>query len=256
MCEITFSEFKSFVDVVTPEILRILNLTFSSSNLKPTAKIDGTFVTNVDLEIESFIRDQIQISFPNHSILGEEFDNNISKSSISWIIDPIDGTLNLIHGVPLYGTLIGLLDKLKPTYGFMCFPQLGNDIFLGDGYDCFFNNEIIKSTPFEGWQNALILTTDEIRLAHSHWSSSWLKLKSLSPNVRTWGDCYGYSLVCQGKADVMLDVDLKPYDILPLIPILKGAGVSLIDLSSSKNYSSVIACKPEIEEEIKTIFSI
>ena len=69
---------------------------------------------------------------------------------------------------------------------------------------------------------------------------------------RTWGDCYGYYLLCIGIADVMVDIDMKSHDIVPLIPILKGAGIELIELSRNDNLISVIAFKSEITEEIKS----
>jgi fructose-1,6-bisphosphatase/inositol monophosphatase family enzyme len=60
--------------------------------------------------------------------------------------------------------------------------------------------------------------------------------------------------MCIGKADIMLDIDLKPYDILPLLPIVNGAGLLVIDISMKKNYSSVVVCKPELEGEMKKLF--
>ena len=222
--------------------------------LQISNKGPGDFVTNADIRTEEILRDTLDYARPGYGFLMEESGEIIgSEVNKRWIIDPIDGTFSFAKGIPLFGTLIGYLYDESPTYGCMRLPKLGNDLLVGDNDSCFLNGISTKCSPFVSWDEALILTTDEKSLAQSSIASNWQMLKKREAQFRTWGDCYGYYLLCTGKADAMLDIDLKPYDILPLIPILKGAGLSIVDFSKKKNYTSILACKPEIKEELSKL---
>jgi len=251
---LTFDEFISFVEEVTLKTSKVINNFFDSNNDNSCLKDDGSIVTDADIKAEKFIRKQLNDKFCNHNVIGEELSDKSSNSNCKWIVDPIDGTYNFAKGVPIFGTLIGFLYNEMPTYGSLRLPKLGNDFIVGDNNLCFLNGKKLTTTQFKGWSDALILTTDEVRIFNSKISDQWQKLKKTGANFRSWGDCFGYFLVCQGKADAMFDLDLKPYDILPLIPILRGAGVAIIDLSEEQNYSSIIACKPEMKAKMQQDF--
>jgi myo-inositol-1(or 4)-monophosphatase len=254
MSHLSFSEFNEFVQHVTLEASTIINKHFDLNSLNTRRKTDGTLVTDADLTVEKFIREQISLHFENHAILGEEFDDDLKDNHFSWVIDPIDGTYSFANGVPLFGTLIGLLKGGIPLYGSLRLPKLGNELLVGNNEICLRNGKSSKCGDFKSWEDSLILTTDETRISNSTVSGSWNSLKSLGPSLRTWGDCYGYYLLCIGLADVMVDIDLKSYDILPLVPVLKGAGLKIVDFSTKKDLSSIAACKPEIEADIIDIF--
>ena len=249
-----FTDFITFVDEVTTLTSEKINIIFDSNINNPRLKEDGSPVTEADIFVEEFIRQQISYRFTDHDIIGEELTDKMSNNLDMWIIDPIDGTFNFVRGVPMFGTLVGYLYENRPIYGSLRLPRFNNDLIVGNNEICLLNNSKIVTSRFEGWSNALILTTDEGRVLESKISKEWQNLKMMGSNFRTWGDCYGYYLVCHGKADAMLDLDLKSHDIMPLIPILRGAGVSIIDLSEKNDYSSIIACKPEIEDEMKMKF--
>ena len=78
-------------------------------------------------------------------------------------------------------------------------------------------------------------------------------MKDLGPNVRTWGDCFGYHLLISGNADVMIDLSLKMCDILPILPIIESAGLKVVKLSPD-NFSDILVCRTELEKEICSIF--
>jgi myo-inositol-1(or 4)-monophosphatase len=254
MNKLSFPVFTDFVEKITTETSLFINKCFDSNIVNKRKKCDGTIVTDVDLNTERYIREQIELSYPSHGILGEELVNKERSTECVWIIDPIDGTFNFARGVPLFGTLIGYLYDESPAYGCMRLPKLGNELLVGDNDTCLLNGRNTKCSSFVSWDEALILTTDEKSIAESSIASNWQILKKREAQFRTWGDCYGYYLLCTGKADAMLDIDLKPYDILPLIPILKGAGLSIVDFSTKRDFTSIVACKPEIEEEFVQLF--
>ena len=254
MSLLSFQKFIDFVEKVTEEVSLTVNKYYDSNLLGERRKLDGSIVTNADLNAEQYIRDQIKKDFPDHGILGEEFEDEFTNEDRNWVIDPIDGTFSFANGVPLFGTLIGFLMKQLPVYGSIRLPQIGNDLLVGDNINCFLNGKKTHCSSFVSWGEAIVLTTDENRIARSPTAPKWQLLKSRNAQFRTWGDCYGYYLLCLGKADVMVDIDLQPYDILPIIPVLRGAGISIIDFSSERNFTSIVACKPELEAEISSIF--
>ena len=112
-----------------------------------------------------------------------------------------------------------------------------------------FNMRDISSTSFN---ESLVLTTDERSISNSIYKDKWDELCNLTRYHRTWGDCFGYFLVCTGKAQVMFDINLKPCDILPLIPIILGSGCKIIELRSP--YKDIIVCTPEIYDEVIKVF--
>ena len=250
MNKLSFPDFTKFVEKITSETSLLISKCFDTNIVNKRKKSDGTIVTDIDLNTERYIREQIEISYPGHSIIGEELANKQESTESVWIIDPIDGTYSFARGIPLFGTLIGYLYDESPTYGCMRLPKMGNELLVGDNDSCFLNGRKTKCTPFVSWDEALILTTDEKSINQSSIASKWRTLKKREAQFRTWGDCYGYYLLCTGKADAMLDIDLKPYDILPIIPILKGAGLSIIDFSAKRDFTSIVACKPEIKGEL------
>lgn len=252
--EISFFEFRNFSQAVTDKVSTIAKEGFNGS-FEEWKKVDGTLVTNIDLEIEKTIRNEITKEYPQHSIRGEEEKDKICNSDYSWILDPLDGTLNYSSGIPFYGILLGLCFKDKPIYGSYRLPSYGNIFCAGNDVELFSTGFKIKNRKVLEWENRLLLTTDESRLESSRFSKNWKELKKLLPTVRTWGDCFGYHMLCSGKADAMIDLDLKECDILPLLPVVKAAGLSVIKLDKN-SHSDIIVSDPIIETELKTLFGI
>ena len=213
-------------------------------------KSDATVVTKFDLCFEDCLRQAISVNFPGHCIKGEERQTVNETSNLQWIIDPIDGTYSFTKGVPLFGTLIGLLENNKPKYGFLRMPLIQNSWMSGDGFKALKDGRALSVNAHSSWKNSLILTTDQQTLENSTIFPHWKKALNYGATARTWGDCYGYYLLCLGKAEMMVDVGLKPYDILPLIPILLGSGVDVIPIECNE-YQNIIASKPGVWSQIK-----
>ncbi len=226
--------------------------TLCNASIKTSFKEDGSIVTNFDIEIEKKIRDVIKHSFPHHSIIGEELVPHQENESVSWIIDPIDGTLSFSHGSPLFGTLIGLLENGEPRYGFMRLPMVNDTILYSDGNHTYVNEKPSNLKTFNGWNNSLVLTTDVNTILTSPASSFWNLAIENGAIARTWGDCFGYFMFCSGRADMMTDTNLKKVDILPIIPLLKGVGASIVTFGMN-DYQHLMALSPEGYGELKNL---
>lgn len=250
MDDITYECFENFVSKET-EFKEVFLDENVINSVTYHLKEDETPVTHIDFLIEKSLRKSISKKFPTHAIVGEEFEDISGKSFYKWIIDPIDGTFALTKGVPLFGILVGLMYRDIPLYGCIRFPLL-EKLICGNSQISFENGEAICCDNYTPLNESLILTSDEKRINASKYKANWLQLNSLVSSHRTWGDCYGYYLVCTGKAQVMFDLDLKPCDILPLIPIIQGAGCEIIELE--KPYKDIIVCSKGLKQEILDFF--
>ena len=245
-------EFKDFTQALTSKASEIANESFNGS-YKFWNKEDGTLVTSVDLQIERLLRKEILNQYPDHSIHGEEEENRIGTSRYRWILDPIDGTINFSSGIPFYGILVGLCCDEEIIYGSYRLPSYNNIFCAGDGSMLSNTGFSLKERSVTDWKSRIVLTTDESRIQNSRFSNHWKELKDLGPNVRTWGDCFGYHLLISGNADVMIDLSLKMCDILPILPIIESVGLKVVKLSPD-NFSDILVCRTELEKEICSIF--
>ncbi|RYX85530.1 inositol monophosphatase family protein [bacterium] len=190
------------------------------------SKDDDSPVTLADRGAEEVMRAMIEKKFPGHGIVGEEYGTQNADAEWVWILDPIDGTKSFIAAVPLFGTLIGLLHNGKPVVGCVNQPVL-NQLLLGDNETTTLNGKKVCVRPTTKISESLLLTTDPIRPHKVHDGAAYDKLASKARTVRTWGDCYGYLMLSSGWADIMLDPILAAWDLLPVLPCLQGAGVTV-----------------------------
>jgi histidinol phosphatase-like enzyme (inositol monophosphatase family) len=220
------------------ELIFAVNLIRSAGELtlesfgKPltiTRKEDGSPVTTTDLEVESFIRSQITEKYPDDSILGEEAGPRPGSSDRCWMIDPIDGTYSFVHGVPLYGVMLGLSVAGEPHLGVINLPALGELIYAVRDGGCFWNEVPARVSSKESLNEALLLSTDFMNCEKRGFGGPVTKLQQRVAAVRTWGDCYGHVLVATGRAEVMLDPLMKSIDCAILMPIVEEAGGTFTD---------------------------
>ena len=221
---LSFLDFEQFCNRVTKNLK--LFLSKDASLLEYELKKDDSPVSTADFAIEDMLRREISESFPEHGILGEERADLRHDTPFKWIIDPIDGTFSYLHGVPLFGCLIGFSINEDVQYGFMRLPAVANEYLSGDGTQARLNGQPVFAKQNADFETSLILTTDMQTLEKSEFCKVWNYCQRKGARSRTWGDCYGYYLLCTGRADMMVDVGLKQHDILPLYPILSGSGVT------------------------------
>lgn len=192
-------------------------------------KADKSFVTAADRETESFLRRAILERFPGDGIHGEEEGEQAGSSELNWIIDPIDGTYTFVHGVPLYGVMLGLEIENEPMLGVVNMPALGEIVYAARGRGCFFNGERARVSSVENLEDALLLATDFGVCERYGFGAAAARLQERAHSRRTWGDCYGHLLVATGRAEVMLDPVMNVWDCAALLPIVEEAGGTFTD---------------------------
>jgi len=184
-------------------------------------------VTNLDKAFEKFIRNIIVKQFPKDAILGEELLEKYSDNDYKWYIDPIDGTRAFMIGAPTWSNLIGLTHKDQPILGLANFPAL-NKFYINDQ----------KKTYLIKIKKTILQTSKETNLkkckiiGHLH-KTLFLKkynnkIKKVMSSVSYFGaatfDALNFCLLAEGKVEAVIETNLKPFDIVPLIPIIEKAG--------------------------------
>jgi histidinol-phosphatase len=191
-------------------------------------KLDRSLVTEADRGAETLLRGLIASRFPEHSIVGEEFGADDEAASHRWIIDPIDGTNTFVRGVPFYGVLVALEIEGQPAVGVSYFPALYEMIAAATGRGCFWNGRKTRVSAVSDLADACIAYTDSKGMSE-RLQADWPALQAATALQRGWGDCYGHCLVATGRADIMLDPRMNPWDCAALVPILQEAGGRFTD---------------------------
>jgi histidinol phosphatase-like enzyme (inositol monophosphatase family) len=219
---------------------------FFNRNYSVDRKSDDSPVTKADKEAEECIRKMIQKEFPHHGIIGEEFGQENEESEYTWVIDPIDGTKAFITGSPLFTTLVGLLYKGEPILGAIHQPILGLRC-IGNNTTTSLNGKTVHCRSTDRLEDATVLASS-IRTADQYQNGeAFTKLAKKAGLFRTWGDGYGYLLVATGQADVMLDPIMNPWDVLPVIPVIRGSGARIGNWQGGEDHwNSSIAATPAL----------
>ncbi len=232
---------------------------YRSGHFEVETKSDDSPVTMADKKAEQFIRQFVQKQFPDHAVLGEEFGETEGSSPYRWIIDPIDGTKSFIHGVPLYGTMIGIEDRrLKDAViGAIYFPALDEMYAAAKGSGAFCNGRRIQVSNTEKIRDAVALVTDPSQAQAHTKAEAFDKIQKQAKFVRTWGDCYGHMMVASGRAEIMFDPKMHVWDTAALKPIVEGAGGKIFDWNGQKGLyiEDAIACNAALESEILKMLS-
>jgi histidinol-phosphatase len=207
-----------------------LTLGYFGGRVPFDAKTDGSPVTEADRGAEALLRERILARFPDHGVLGEEFGTHIGTAPCRWILDPIDGTRSFMRGVPLYGVLIGLEVENAPVLGLAYFPALGEMVSAAKGLGCYWRGVRCQVSAADSLAEATLLTTDPVSTAASPLCAGFDGLADSVDVVRSWGDAYGHALVATGRAEIMVDPILSPWDAAPLYTLLTEAGGQFTDL--------------------------
>ena len=212
-------------DLSAREILPFFRQEFSVLHKEGKGIYDP--VTDADRKSEQVIRKCLSEKWPEHSIIGEEFGEDIKDTPYCWIVDPIDGTRAFVLGNPLWGTLIGLSYQDTPLIGMMNQPFTG-ERYWGSPQGAFAKwggiERRLQTRDCSNLKDAIITTTCPDLFASSEDLARFNDLRSHCRMTRFGGDCYNYCLLAMGTIDLIVETGLAPYDIAPLIPLIEAAG--------------------------------
>jgi histidinol phosphatase-like enzyme (inositol monophosphatase family) len=196
------------------------------ASLDVESKSDGSPVTRADREAEQVARAWIAQHFPNDGILGEEFGETLPGARRRWLIDPVDGTRAFVKGVPLWGTLVAVAEGEHVLAGAAEFPATRERIAAARGEGCWWNGTRCHVSDIATLAAATVLGTDAAYVSTPERGRRLHALALKAATARTWGDCYGYLMVATGRAELMSDARLSPWDAAaPQIIVEEAGGV-------------------------------
>ncbi len=234
MPETNLQDRLNFALTVSSEASDLILRYYQQTDLVVENKRDASPVTEADRGAELLIRKRIESSFPDDAILGEEFGEHSGTSGYRWILDPIDGTKAFIHGVPLFGTLIGVEYQGQCVVGVCRLPALKEVVYAAIGQSAWWQVGSEAPRParvsaIQDIRQATFCTTDLNGYRVVGQEAAYQRVLDAVNLARGWSDCYGYALVATGRADIMIDPRMNPWDAAALVPILQEAGGHFLD---------------------------
>ncbi len=194
------------------------------------AKDDATPVSVADRAAEEAMRRILKAEVPQDGVVGEEFGNEVGKSSRQWVLDPIDGTTAFLAGRPIFATLIALLVDGFPVLGMIDQP-VNKERWLGVmGEGTTFNGKSVATRRCRELSAATIATTGPQYFSQDE-GDVFMALASQTDHKRMvmGGDCYNYACLASGHIDIVCEAGLKLYDYAALVPVVEGAGGMMSD---------------------------
>lgn len=192
-------------------------------NVVVETKSDGSPVTEADRAAERAIRATLAEGTPHVRIVGEEYGGEAGEG-LHWLVDPIDGTLSFSRGIPLFTTLIALVDDGEPVLGLLDLPALGERYvgWRGGGVRC--NGETVRASTVGSIDDAMIAFGDRPYFEMAGEERWHERLRNELPNTRGYADSFGHALVIRGALDAMVDPYLHPWDMGPTRVLVSEAG--------------------------------
>jgi len=207
---------------------RVTMSRFRADDLVVESKPDLSLVCDADRAAEELVRGQLKRTRPRDAVEGEEFDTT-GHGPRRWVIDPIDGTHNFVRGVPVWATLIGLVDNGSPVLGLVAAPALQRRWWAALGSGAWSGRSLSAARRINV---SKVSSLADASLSYSS-VSSWHKVGrragflSLADDCwrsRAYGDFWSYMLVAEGACDVAAEPELEVYDMAALVPIVTEAG--------------------------------
>ena len=223
----SYQEYINFANTLA-DAASVTSMQYFRTPLDIDNKSDESPVTIADKNTELKIRSMIEKKYPDHGILGEEFDNINPNAEFIWVIDPIDGTRSYIAGHKDFGNLISLTQNKEPIIGIINCPA-HDERWVGiKNQNTTLNKEFTKCSKVKKIEDAYLFTSglyfDEPQLRNA--------VDKITNKVRYFrygGDCYMYGMVASGLIDIVIEDTLKVHDYMALVNVIEGAGGKITD---------------------------
>ncbi|HVL82512.1 MAG TPA: inositol monophosphatase family protein [Actinomycetota bacterium] len=219
-------------------------------------KFDGTIVTEADEAVERALRTEISAAFPTHAVLGEEEGGPDTQDAPTWIVDPIDGTINFASGVPIWGTLIAHAVDGEVVAGVVSAPALGERYHAVRGGGAYRNGERIGVSAVDDLAEVYLSYGTWRHFEQFGWGGGFERAIRAVRTSRGLGDFWGHMLVASGAVDVMVEPVVAVWDLAPLIVIVEESGGRFTDLNGSRTIAggSALSTNGRVHEEVLSLF--
>jgi fructose-1,6-bisphosphatase/inositol monophosphatase family enzyme len=225
-------------------------------------KADRSFVTAADLDAERLIRRRLEEHFPDHGIVGEEFEATAGMGGYTWVIDPIDGTHSFRHGIPLYGTMLALLEDNRPIVSVIDLAGIGRCYAAARGLGSTRNGQPIYLRRLgreERIGDEVIALGERKQFVGCGLEGVFDRLMAGHPHARTYCDCFGHALAAEGSVGAMVDYNIRIWDSAASVLLVEEAGGKAVCLGerldgADKRYDWVFG-KPEVVEWVRVAIS-
>jgi len=232
-------------------------LRYFKDDIRASLKPDQSPVTLADQESEQVIIETIKKHFPDHGFLGEETGQQNQTSEFCWIIDPIDGTKNYLRKIPTFATQIALMHKGELVVGVSNAPMLHERMWAETRSGAYCNGSPIIVSERRTLADAFLVTGGLRYFERTNSLPMLLRLMNQTQSYRGYGDFWGYHLLAQGKADIMVEANTRIWDIAALAVIVREAGGIVTDATGqalSLQSNSAIAANPQLHPQVVKIF--
>jgi len=230
---------------------------FGKDTFTPDHKADGSPVTVADKAIETEIRKRISAAFPDDAILGEEFPDKDGTNDYQWVIDPIDGTISFVQGIPLFGTMLALLKNGTPVLGAIAMPCLDELVYAATDLGCHHQTNDNPPVPakiskINQLSDALVNTTALTYFTTPKLRTLYNQIDAAAKHTRGFPDCYGIVLLATGRVDAVIEPSVALWDIASVPPIIHEAGGVSTDLAGNNTVhtNSILAATPGVHDEL------
>ncbi len=233
---------------------------FRREDLQVERKEDDSPVTVADRNAEEHLRRRIIEAFPEDAILGEEMPDREGTSGFRWILDPIDGTKSFIHGVPLFGSLVGVEYQEESVLGVILIPGTEECVYAATGQGAWYLGDDRPPRPAKvslcgSLAEGLFVTSEVATFDEVGRRDVYQRLEATARLTRSWGDCYGYLMVATGRAEVMVDPVAALWDLAAVLPVIEEAGGTFTDWQGRRTIrtGNSIATNAQVHEEVMAI---
>ena len=249
----SFQEYITFANKLADEAT-ITSMQYFRTSLDIDNKSDESPVTIADKNTELKIRSIIEKEYPDHGILGEEFDSINPGAEFIWVIDPIDGTRSYIAGHKDFGNLISLTQNKKPIIGIINCPAHKERWIGVKNQNSTINNQTAKTSNVTKIENAYLFTSG-LYFDEPHLRKAVEKITNTVRYYRYGGDCYMYGMLTSGLIDIVVEDTLKVHDYMALINVIEGAGGKITDkfgkdITINSDGSVIASCNENIQKQL------
>jgi myo-inositol-1(or 4)-monophosphatase len=211
-------------------------------------------VTEADREAERAMRELIRSRYPDHGVTGEEWPDEPAEGSLSWSLDPVDGTRSFICQLPNWVTLAALLDDGRPVLGLIDAPCL-DELYIGSGHEAWLiskgGRSRIRTSGCTDLAEARLSTTDPF-IFEEDAAHAFDRLRRSVRTTRYGHDGYAYARLAAGSIDLVIESGLKPHDHNALIPVVRAAGGTIGDWRGGEDFARgkvIAAASRDLYEE-------